>query len=584
MRSNNPPIIIGLDFGTTHSGVAWAPLGSYVSVLSGWPARSGSSKDKLKAPSALVYRSASRPPHWGFDIPANESALKWFKLLLLEEKDLSPEIKRSEHLRNAKLMLQQSNRHVVEVIGDYLRELWKHALEDIEKNIGKRQVAASAFELVVTLPAIWPLYARMRMREAVQLSGIMEDRQGKKTKMSFISEPEAAALASIRDFSGRAMFKKGDHFVVCDAGGGTVDIITYKSYKRTRQRSARLSKEMIGGLCGAVRLDEGFFRLLKSRLPRKMWDQLGVVGIKTIMEENWGNGIKINVHDTSVTLRVDLPYGGTKEAHYHPPRLDFSRKDIMDIYKPVMAEVSELVFKQIREVIQTNKKPPQFLIMVGGFGKSETLRKFLETSLEDAGFDTDILQASSDRPWTAVCRGAVYRGFARCDPGPFATVDARDEKEHDVRDKAWCEVQREFLAVDQAMWFIQIGESLGTEAPISHSFWQDFQEPQDYIETELVYCNAENPPSRCDDSVKRLCVIRWSRVPNFDTLPKWKNKKGQEFRQVCYELRMVPDGDSLDFEIFYEGTMVASKNVQVDCSDSGSVVAVPTREERPADF
>lgn len=85
-----------------------------------------------------------------------------------------------------------------------------------------------------------------------------------------------------------------------------------------------------------------------------------------------------------------------------------------------------------------------------------------------------------------------------------------------------------------------------------------------------MYSAAKNPPDRCDASVKRLCMIRWSKVPPFDSLPTWENKKHKVFRHICYEVKMVSDGVSLDFQIFYEGSMVASKNVDVDFTDSGT--------------
>ncbi|KAM4054870.1 actin-like ATPase domain-containing protein [Hirsutella rhossiliensis] len=584
MASKKQPIVIGLDFGTTHSGMAWAPGGSYSTPVSGWPARLGANSDKEKAPSALVYRSNSRPPFWGYSIPPDETPIKWFKLLLLDDDDLPQNFRRSEHLRRAKMQIQQNNRHPVEVIGDYLREMWKHGFRNIEDCLGKRLVSASRLELVVTLPAIWPLYARQRMREAVQLAGILDDRKAGETILSFISEPEAAALATMEDFSDMVEFKKNDRFVVCDAGGGTVDLISYKVI-RENPPQVRECVQGDGKLCGAVCLDERFFQLLKSKLPRNIWDRLGKPGIDHIMDFHWENGLKVQFHQDSTDLQIQMPYGGTLETRFHPPRLDFSRRELMDVFKPIVAEVVELVFKQIREVMKMEKRGPKYVILAGGFGKSRVLRQSLQDSLDTEGMNTEILQARGDRPWTAVCRGAVLRGFNKCSPSLFTMVDGRvarasygttlnilpwDASEHDSRDRVWCNIQREFLAVDQTQWFIQIGETLATEEPVTHSFWQDFDQPQDFIETEIVYCTAKDPPSRCDDSVKRLCLIRWSKIPSFDKLPVWINQQGGRFRQVHYELRMVPDGASLDFEVFYDGTMVGSRNVQVDCTDSGA--------------
>lgn len=70
-------------------------------------------------------------------------------------------------------------------------------------------------------------------------------RDSGETTLTFISEPEAAALATLSGVDGRCdihvrssstmhsiswinLVQEGDSFVVVDCGGGTVDIISYK--------------------------------------------------------------------------------------------------------------------------------------------------------------------------------------------------------------------------------------------------------------------------------------------------------------------------------------------------------------------
>lgn len=61
----------------------------------------------------------------------------------------------------------------------------------------------SSFQIIVTLPAIWPHYAQLRMREAIDDAGILDTKSAGKPTLSFTSEPEAAALASLEDLMGR---------------------------------------------------------------------------------------------------------------------------------------------------------------------------------------------------------------------------------------------------------------------------------------------------------------------------------------------------------------------------------------------
>lgn len=78
-------IIVGIDFGTTYSGVAWAETKrpDRQSTITTWPiskaAREGESSDKV--PTKICY--ANGEFEWGFQIPSSapsDEVLEWFKL------------------------------------------------------------------------------------------------------------------------------------------------------------------------------------------------------------------------------------------------------------------------------------------------------------------------------------------------------------------------------------------------------------------------------------------------------------------------------------------------------------------------
>lgn len=73
------------------------------------------------------------------------------------------------------------------------------------------------------------------------------------TKVSCISEPEAAANFTISAMATKIL-DVGDNFVVCDAGGGTVDLITYKITELT---PLKIEESVVGsgGLCGSTYLN-----------------------------------------------------------------------------------------------------------------------------------------------------------------------------------------------------------------------------------------------------------------------------------------------------------------------------------------
>lgn len=83
----------------------------------------------------------------------------------------------------------------------------------------------------LTVPAAWDARGSEIMREAAITAGLVESsRAGDTTwrdRLRIITEPEAAAVhcAQLTDLH---RLKSSQNFIVCDAGGGTVDLAVYK--------------------------------------------------------------------------------------------------------------------------------------------------------------------------------------------------------------------------------------------------------------------------------------------------------------------------------------------------------------------
>lgn len=127
--------------------------------------------------------------------------MEWFKLCLLEGDDIPKDACHLTQLQATQATLKQQNKTVVEVISDYLRQLWKHSIINIRRAIGGQLVDLCRFKVVATIPAIWPIYAQMRMHEAIEKAGILSARDAGQTTLEFLPEPEAAALATLKGIS-----------------------------------------------------------------------------------------------------------------------------------------------------------------------------------------------------------------------------------------------------------------------------------------------------------------------------------------------------------------------------------------------
>jgi molecular chaperone DnaK (HSP70) len=120
--------------------------------------------------------------------------------------------KESDKVTDVLKQLVALNKSPEDIAADYLRKIWQYTKEDIQKVRGDDWAEIYTVRAVLT----------DRTMRIAHLAGLPED-------VSLVTEPEAAALAVLRERKddGESL-QVGDCFVVCDAGGGTVDLISYK--------------------------------------------------------------------------------------------------------------------------------------------------------------------------------------------------------------------------------------------------------------------------------------------------------------------------------------------------------------------
>jgi hypothetical protein len=180
------------------SGAAWATdedfRAEHINVITSWP---GYGREEGKAPTELFYEDGK--VMWGYEIPVDAAPVSWFKLLLVKDADLSEELRSSEFLLRGRKMLRENGKTAIDLIADYLRALWAHVLDTIQKARGESVVDALPFHVVITVPAIWKGYARQGMEKAAKQSGILDPRAAGPTMLTFAPEPEAAALSALSE-------------------------------------------------------------------------------------------------------------------------------------------------------------------------------------------------------------------------------------------------------------------------------------------------------------------------------------------------------------------------------------------------
>lgn len=177
-----------------------------VRVVTNWNSIQSGNSALEKFPSQVFFDPESYDAtileqlFWGYNVPSGKPCLEWFKIMLLEPKDVPPHLATAPKYLEALEILKGLHKSPTWILSAYLREIWKHTMEVILRSVGSSCVDACHIYIVMTLPASWPHYVQKRVTDAAESAGMLNPRiAGGVPKLSFISEPEAAAIATLQD-------------------------------------------------------------------------------------------------------------------------------------------------------------------------------------------------------------------------------------------------------------------------------------------------------------------------------------------------------------------------------------------------
>lgn len=447
-----------------------------VEIIKTWPGGNGITSDKV--PTEISYdmpkpedEDGDPKIKWGFQFRPEESRLRCIKLFLDRSQKLPFYVSPLE----TAAQLKKFNKTVVDAVSDYLTQVYEHTMETLTRRYGESFMASTKVEFVMTCPAVWSDAAKNTTLQAAERAGM-----GAKSDIQMISEPEAAAVYTLKAIQPNHL-SAGDNFIVCDAGGGTVDLIAYKiiSLKPLRVEESAVGT---GGLCGSAFLNYRFEEHVRNRLGAARFDEMKLKKARCWQMglRYWEEFVKRNFNEAE-HAEVNVPFPGLpddEEAGLDCGFMIMKAEQIKGIFEPVVKEVCELVQGQVNGIRQKGGIVSG-IVLVGGFGQSN----YLYTRLK-SHFNTAAPPPYSERPthaqatafiasgsvevmqpvnaWTAVVRGAVLRGLegsmvvsrkARMHYGTsYATV--YDEDKHQVTERYWSPLWERWMVSDRMQWHI----------------------------------------------------------------------------------------------------------------------------------
>ncbi|ESZ92367.1 hypothetical protein SBOR_7251 [Sclerotinia borealis F-4128] len=409
-KGNGHKIIIGIDYGTTFSGVSYVTSDKTgledITIMSPWP---GDPHVSWKTPTRIAY-SRENPTlknnKWGFEVNPKLKSYSWTKLLLdnnaaaMEHDDPS-----LVDMTGSGMLQVPPFRDAAGVCEDFLHEVYTHVSGKLRQQMTDLTFENTPMQCWVTLPAVWSEEAKDATLKAAKNAGF-----GKRPgdEIYTIAEPEAAAIATLKEYAKSDAMNPilcNENILICDCGGGTIDITTYTIIQVQPYLTFDELCVGIGGKCGSTYIDRNLHSLLSERFgsafDELQFSQKGpgsrFMASFEMLKRDFGRNDEREVGELG-PLNLDIL---DSESYDREDRLVLlTYKDMLALFDPVVREITNLVKQQVKAA----KDSQNAKINVGSHSHNEQKQRS----------PAEIRDASADhfsRGQSAVVRGAALRGL-----------------------------------------------------------------------------------------------------------------------------------------------------------------------------
>ncbi|GAA6055821.1 hypothetical protein JCM3770_004776 [Rhodotorula araucariae] len=547
---------VGIDFGTTFSGIAYGSsrlfAGQIRQILS-WP---GSYETYRKVPTCILYEQhhpedEAKIVSWGLEAKnatVTQGLIKceWFKLLL------SPESLRSG-VPDPWLPPLPAGKNVVDVIADFLRCAWRYAKRMITEEIGS-VVDLNAADVLLTVPAAWDAAACSLMRESAIRAGLVQSSRGGDTawrdRLHIITEPEAGAIHA-STLATLHHLRPSQSFLLCDAGGGTVDTAVYKLMGQLSELEIAEMCVRSGANTGSLFVDLKFEELLR-RILKDHPVHLEPASMATFIHA-FAEGDKLAYHGTAEDDDAIFRFNCFNVEDSHDPAigLEFGELAIpgrvlkTEVFDPVIEQVLDLLSTQIAKIGHTSLDA---IILVGGFAASE----YLYTRVRRAfGATVPVIVRPQDCD-TATLRGAARYGLG-LRMGRVAVSSVISPRSYCMKSKLPAEEEDnwrrpEFVRANDGgtvvcenrlSYLIAKGAVLRKGERLRSRFCKYVKDPRDSVFTAHLFVSNSEELYRYTDEGDLTELCRWT--VDLAALPRFHEIAGDDGGYIEFDLALALD-------------------------------------------
>jgi molecular chaperone DnaK (HSP70) len=487
----------------------------HVQVVNDYPSRHTKIGTKEKVPSEIAYLPDG--VQWGSTIPTNVSRHMWTKLQL----DRPQTGEAAKIIEEGALAAQVLDKQPVDIVADFLAQVKDHLIKNLDHTYRREVWTTLPITLVVTVPAVWSDSAKALTLQAVRQAGFHTSCFPQLQKIFLATEPEAAAIYTIKTMRGTAQDQElavGIGFIVCDMGGGTVDLISY----RVAELDPTVVEEATvgsGDQCGGSFIDRAFLRWLERRLGAADFEKIAGCRSEDIPRTSLTAKLGRMVQD--FTLEAKSGFSGSETNFLRLPaplnaieedvlrgiadgEILITPDDMVEMFEFPIRRVYELILGQILQARRVGKAEIKYLFMVGGFSESPYMYSKIKAFAEANGLKT-VRPAYA---WSAVVRGAAAKGLEGDDRPVvrnrkcrrhYGTLYAQsfDSNVHRESDAFICQHSGNKMADHQISWQLKKGQDLSTSQlphasfPLYQGFWVNEKRT---VQLTLYACDFKKAP------------------------------------------------------------------------------------------
>ncbi|KAH6663115.1 hsp70-like protein [Halenospora varia] len=574
--------IVGLDFGTTNSGVSFAPsvetATDKINIIKDWPSNPGVVS---KVPSIIAYAEENHDDEleedaWGFSVNGGMTSYVFTKLLLGQD-SRSTET-RLKGLFGKGFCTLPDNKSAQDVCTDYLRGIYHHVVKKIEKP-NPVLFRVTPLEFWITVPAIWKEHAKTATLHAARDAGFGSRRID---TVHLITEPEAAALSVLVPKVGIDADIELDsgpqNILICDCGGGTVDIVTYHV---TMNDGGLQFDELLNGagaMCGSVLIDNAFnnwmikkFGHAYESLPSEMrgsssnfFRQFETAKCNFTGPEHKG---RIDIFP----IQMDVPESGSYRKNYSQVRL--TKDEMMGLFEESITKTISLVESQVEAATAKGEK--------------------IDMRIFHRDIELYLTQPSKYFSQSAIVRGAAIRGLMGLRPSKrlarrhygysisFPFREGIDDQEYswidDWSGDKWCRNRME--------WFINkvavesLGDSIDSYTKKTFPLWKtSYTDSTDLVSIIHVWnCDRDIAPDTSRHwSMSKMGKVsaEFSQADKHRGLSKWSAKRHQTMYRIDYDIEvdLFSDQGDLQFRVILDGVTKVNARIQYEGNNEMGIV------------